>query len=595
MVLENLSVPSLYIVKSIIILDNDGNRIFAKYYNQSISTIKEQKEFEKSLFNKTHKGTGDVILLDNWTVVYRNNVDLIFYVMGSINENELMLNAVLACLFDALNAMLRKNVEKRILYENLDLVILTVDEICDDGIILESDPIMVMQRVQIRQDDVPLGEQTVSQKQQENDILMCLLLFPIMINSPGIRDLRRKERIKLGIEIAGFWFLGLCNNFGYVVMLSAAHDILKEEQHENSTDPSPHNTTNRFDCNHVSAGAVLLADILPALAIKVTAPFFMHKIIYNIRFAFIVLFAASSLLIVGTSNIIALSLFGVACASISSGFGEITILQLSSFYSIHTVSAWSSGTGAAGLLGSLSYALLTGPIKLKPKSAILVLLFIPVIQLISYFMVGASTAASKQQQYQQIADHSKDETTDDDDEKPARDEVAVLENRPSRLQLIKPLIKYIIPLTLVYFAEYLINQGLYELIFFHGIFLSHASQYRWYSGIYQIGVFISRTSVIFFRIHYLWLLPIIQFINLGLFFACVYRTEYIPSIWLVFGLILFEGLIGGGAYVNTFYKISKEIPERDREFSMGVASVGDSFGITFAGLLAIPIHNAICQ
>ena len=29
----------------------------------------------------------------------------------------------------------------------------------------------------------------------------------------------------------------------------------------------------------------------------------------------------------------------------------------------------------------------------------------------SYFMVGASTAASKQQQYQQIVDHSKDETS----------------------------------------------------------------------------------------------------------------------------------------------------------------------------------------
>ena len=44
-----------------------------------------------------------------------------------------MLNAVLSCLFDALNAMLRKNVEKRFLYDNLDLVMLTVDEICDDG------------------------------------------------------------------------------------------------------------------------------------------------------------------------------------------------------------------------------------------------------------------------------------------------------------------------------------------------------------------------------------------------------------------------------------------------------------------------------
>ncbi|CAF0941396.1 unnamed protein product [Adineta steineri] len=163
MVLENIIVPSLYVIKGIIILDNDGNRIFSKYYSQSFSTVKEQKEFEKSLFNKTHKGTGDVILLDNWTIVYRNNVDLLFYVMGSTNENELMLNSVLTCLFDSLSGMLRKNVEKRFLYDNLDLVILTIDEICDEGIILESDPMVIMQRVQIRQDDIPLGEQTVSQ------------------------------------------------------------------------------------------------------------------------------------------------------------------------------------------------------------------------------------------------------------------------------------------------------------------------------------------------------------------------------------------------------------------------------------------------
>ena len=29
-----------------------------------------------------------MILLDNWTIVYRNNVDLLLYVMGSTHENE---------------------------------------------------------------------------------------------------------------------------------------------------------------------------------------------------------------------------------------------------------------------------------------------------------------------------------------------------------------------------------------------------------------------------------------------------------------------------------------------------------------------------
>jgi hypothetical protein len=36
-------------------------------------------------------------------------------------------------------------------------------------------------------------------------------------------------------------------------MLSAAHDILKQED-GNSTQPVTHNTTNRFDCNPVSTG-----------------------------------------------------------------------------------------------------------------------------------------------------------------------------------------------------------------------------------------------------------------------------------------------------------------------------------------------------
>ncbi len=76
------------------------------------------------------------------------------------------------------------------------------------------------------------------------------------------------------------------------------------------------------------------------------------------------------------------SIKGVGCASISAGFGEITVLQLTSFFPQYTVTAWSSGTGAAGLLGSFSYAAMTGPLHIKPRTAILILLFIPVLQAI---------------------------------------------------------------------------------------------------------------------------------------------------------------------------------------------------------------------
>nr|XP_058952089.1 coatomer subunit zeta-1-like [Pocillopora verrucosa] len=79
---------SLYTVKAIAILDNDGERVVAKYYDDQYQTTKEQKEFEKNLFNKTHRANAEIIMLDGLTCVYRSNVDLFFYVMGSSNENE---------------------------------------------------------------------------------------------------------------------------------------------------------------------------------------------------------------------------------------------------------------------------------------------------------------------------------------------------------------------------------------------------------------------------------------------------------------------------------------------------------------------------
>jgi len=161
---EFMREPSLYIVKGMAILDNDGKRILAKYYDGAVlSTTKEQKAFEKSLFGKTHRANAEIITLDGLTCVYRSNVDLFFYVMGSSQENPLILISVLNCLYEAISLILRKNVEKRALLDNLDIVMLALDEICDNGIILESDPGNVASRVALRNDDIPLGEQTVAQ------------------------------------------------------------------------------------------------------------------------------------------------------------------------------------------------------------------------------------------------------------------------------------------------------------------------------------------------------------------------------------------------------------------------------------------------
>jgi hypothetical protein len=70
--------------------------------------------------------------------VYKHSLDLIFYVLGGPLENELMLHSALSAFMDAIHLLLRNQVEKRAVLENLDCVILCLDETIDDGCVLRS-------------------------------------------------------------------------------------------------------------------------------------------------------------------------------------------------------------------------------------------------------------------------------------------------------------------------------------------------------------------------------------------------------------------------------------------------------------------------
>ena len=107
-------------------------------------------------------------------------------------------------------------------------------------------------------------------------------------------------------------------------------------------------------------------------------------------------------------------------------------------------------------------------------------------------------------------------------------------------------------------------------------------------------MFISRSSVNLFAIHNIWIMSIFQFFNIFYFmFESIYM--FTPSIWLTFGFVFWEGLLGGACYVNTFYRMSQEVPVSHQTFAMGIVPIGDSLGIILAGLLAIPAHNILCM
>lgn len=129
---------------------------------------------------------------------------------------------------------------------------------------------------------------------------------------------------------------------------------------------------------------------------------------------------------------------------------------------------------------------------------------------------------------------------------------------------------------------------------FKNIFLSKEEQYRAFQIIYQVGVFISRSSVNLFQIRRTWIMSIIQGLIATFFlFEAIYL--FTPSILIIFVIIFIEGLQGGFAYVNTYYRMTQEVPQPYKAFSMNIVAMSDSFGIIAAGFLAMRVHNWICQ
>lgn len=115
---------TLFSVNAILLLaTDDSSRILAKYYNpphmphgatgnsypgaNPYPTVKDQKAFEKGLLEKTAKQTSDVILYDNRVVVFKMESDVMLYVVGGAEENEIMLYNVVLALRDSLTILLK--------------------------------------------------------------------------------------------------------------------------------------------------------------------------------------------------------------------------------------------------------------------------------------------------------------------------------------------------------------------------------------------------------------------------------------------------------------------------------------------------------
>lgn len=173
------------------------------------------------------------------------------------------------------------------------------------------------------------------------------------------------------------------------------------------------------------------------------------------------------------------------------------------------------------------------------------------------------------------------------DDRVFKDVVKTLTFR-ERAMLVGSLWIYWMPLFIVYIAEYLIQGGAWTCFSFDRDTLSDKDSrdkaYKYLNLAYQVGVFISRSSGMYFH-PTRWVLWIMPFMQLGM--CILFTLDSGLGFWNGYSLLVpavFTGLLGGAVYVNAFTMIDREVKEEYREFSLSASTVAINLGILLAAI-----------
>lgn len=359
---------------------------------------------------------------------------------------------------------------------------------------------------------------------------------------------------------AAFWGLGLVNNFTFCVFITAAEEIIKGY-----------------------AGLILLCTVVPGFLSRLVLSLYAERVPYALRIAVVSVSSCFFILVVALSSSVPVQMLALVLQAAIGALGEISFLALTSRFSDSVVGAWASGTGASGIAGAGTYVLLRDVFGLSSSQALISCSWIPLVLIVIY---------------QGVLVHSPsfESIPSEDEVENARTAVEIEEKvSTTKKEFFPTLLKtYMIPLAVVYFAEYTINEGVLGTL----TTFKNNKEYeveRIYTRLqftYQIAVFFARSSIYVVKIHAIWVLPILQLLNLVvLAFGSMFVL--VPSAAVAFLVVFWEGLLGGLTYVNAFYRIKTETPTHLKEWALGTATVGDAAGISLAAIVSIWLESAI--
>ena len=413
--------------------------------------------------------------------------------------------------------------------------------------------------------------------------------------------------------MVGYFFLGLVNNVGFVIMVAGAKNIAE-----------------------AGVALVYLANIVPTTLVKITAPLWFDKISYNFRLVAATLLMIASFLCVALTDDVGSQLTGVALGSLSCGLGEASFLAMASYFeSGIMLAAWSSGTGLAGIIGYLWVILLNVVAAASFEITILTALVWPIFWVVNFFVIMElprpllewsccskvlrAHCQCEDKRYAPVSDNDAhgratamldvEQHCDDEEaaELTANVQISVSTTQraerhgklscATRLHALSKLWKYMIPLFLVYFSEYAMQSGAWSAIGFPVNSASARKDFYLKANLaYQVGVFVSRSSACLVKgsVPAVWTAPLLQTCLL-VFFVADAADHFFYDEWPLVAIAFVTGLFGGFVYVNAFSLIAERVPQHLREFSLTAASMADSFGIIASDICALFIQACLYE
>ncbi len=431
--------------------------------------------------------------------------------------------------------------------------------------------------------------------------------------------------------VGSFWILGLLNNTSYVIMIASAKSI-----------------------SEGGTGLVFLANVVPSLAIKLSAPYWFDKVSYRIRLqaaamAMVISFGlvASMTSTTGKKDpstftfpliTLLLQLLGVAFGSAQCGLGEASLLAMAgkvdgdnpNTKQGQCLTAFSSGTGMAGVFGFFWKWFWNDWLRFSLSTTLWLALVLAVAywsmfqyaqrqqELLEIRLTPRSSTISDAEVPQQHEQQLQQQQPKQQQQKggqailsaesqsltlPTPERGAVLRiadmSSTERFQLVLSLWPYMIPLFVVYAAEYALQSGTWTAIGFPLESIEARDRFYEYSNwMYQAGVFISRSSGTVFTspMVILWLMPALQFVNLGLYtYVASHPTSLLYQPWILYTGALYTGLLGGGVYIHGYKRICLDLPLEHREFSLSATSVAEGIGVVVADAAGLVIQSCLYQ